>query len=168
MLPKLSVAMLSVVALGAIAPAARAQTPAPALELIGDSGHTRTLTTDELAALPQAEVRLVGSDSSQVVLRGPTIRSLMTLVGAPEGHALRGENMMLVVVAEASDNYRVVYALAELDEQFGGRTAIVAISNNGNPLPADEGPFRVAMAGEEHRARWIRQLVRLRLVRVHP
>lgn len=160
-------ALMSVLALTAVSPAANAQMPAPTIELIGDSGRTRNLTRDELAALPQAEVRLTGKDSSQVVLRGPTIRSLMTLVGAPEGHALRGANMMLVVVAEASDNYRVVYALAELDEQFGGRTAIVALSNNGNPLPADEGPFRVAMAGEEHRARWIRQLVRLRLVRVH-
>jgi NAD/NADP transhydrogenase beta subunit len=92
----------------------------------------------------------------------------MTLVGAPAGHALRGPNMLLVVVAEASDSYKVVYTLAELDEQFGGHNAIVAISNDGNPLAADEGPFRVAMPGEEHRARWIRQVVRLRLVRVRP
>ena len=92
-------ALVSALALTAMSPAANAQTPAPALELIGDSGRTRTLTRDELAALPQAEVRATGKDSSQVVLRGPTIRSLMTLVGAPEGHALRGANMMLVVVA---------------------------------------------------------------------
>lgn len=145
---------------------ASAQTAASLL-VIGEGGAQKTLTMADLAALPQSEVTTTGRDSSRVVLRGPTVRAVMTLAGAPAGHELRGPNMMLVVVAEASDHYKVAYALSELDEQLSSNTVIVAISQNGGPLPAAEGPFRIAIGGGgEHRARWLRNLVRLRLVRV--
>ena len=146
-------------------PPAYPQDPGPALTLVGDSGQTKALSLTDRAALPQFEVREVTRDSATIVFRGPTLRALMTLVGAPAGHALRGPNMALVVVAEASDGYKVAYALAELDEQFGARTAILALSQNGAKLPATEGPLRVIISGEQHHARWIRQVVRLQLVR---
>jgi DMSO/TMAO reductase YedYZ molybdopterin-dependent catalytic subunit len=101
-----------------------------------------------------------------IVFRGPTQRALMTLVGAPAGHALRGPSMLLAVLAEAADNYKVAYMLAEIDEQFGAKTAILALTQDGHALPARDGPLRIVVAGEEHHARWIRQVVRLRLVRV--
>ena len=142
---------------------------AATLALAGEGAAAKTFTMAELAALPQVDVAMIGRDSSRVVLRGPTVRSLMTLVGAPAGRELRGPNMLLVVVAEASDGYKVAYALSELDDQFSNVPVIVAISQNGGPLPAAEGPFRIAMGGGgEHRARWIRNLTRLRLVRVAP
>lgn len=90
----------------------------------------------------------------------------MTLIGAPTGHALRGPSMLLAVLAEASDGYRVAYMLADLDEQFGARTAILALTQDGHALSARDGPLRIIIAGEEHHARWARQVVRLRLVRV--
>jgi len=143
------------------------QTPSATLTLAGENGVTKTLTMTDLAALPQQEVAITGRDSSRVVFRGPTLRALMSLVGAPAGHELRGPNMLLVVVAEATDGYKVAYALSELDEQFGNATFIVAITQNGGPLPAAERPFRIAVGGAgEHRARWLRQLTRLRLVRI--
>jgi len=147
----------------------RGQSAPASLLLSGEGAASKTLTLAELAALPQSEVAITGRDSSRVILRGPTVRSLMTLVGAPAGRELRGPNMLLVVVAEASDGYKVAYALAELDDQFNDVPVIVAISQNGGPLPAAEGPFRVAMGGGgEHRARWLRNLTRLRLVRIAP
>lgn len=97
------------------------------------------------------------------------MRSLITLVGAPAGRELRGPNILLVVVAEASDGYKVAYALSELDDQFNTVPIVVAISQNGGPLPSAEGPFRIVVgSGGEHRARWLRNLTRLRLVRVAP
>lgn len=139
-----------------------------ALTLIGESGASKTLTMAELAALPQAVVVVPEPDSSTAVFRGPTVRALMTLVGAPTGHALRGPSMLLAVLAEAADGYRVAYMLADLDEQFGARLAIVALSQDGRPLPERDGPLRIVVAGEPHHARWIRQVLRLRLVRVGP
>ena len=149
-----------------IASAHAAAQTTPSLKLIGLDGGAKTLSADDLRALPQVEVADSSAETGRLLFRGPTVRSVVSLVGAPEGRALRGQSMTIVVVAEASDGYKVVYALAELDAQFGGRTAIVALTENGKPLAAQFGPLRIAMAGEAHRARWIRQLTTLRLVSV--
>jgi DMSO/TMAO reductase YedYZ molybdopterin-dependent catalytic subunit len=138
--------------------------PAQTLTLLGLEGNRRVLALAELQALPQQQYRDSGSNGVHV-FRGPALRELLTLVGAPEGRALRGANMQLVVVAEASDNYRVAYSLAELDAQFGARHALVALTQDGAALPPNEGPLRIVMPGESHRARWIRQLTTLRVVR---
>lgn len=151
---------------GIAARPAGAQAGSAVLTLIGETGTAKTLTMTELAALPQNDVMVREPDSSTAVFRGPTVRALMTLVGAPTGHALRGPSMLLAVLAEAADGYRVAYMLADLDEQFGARLAIVALSQDGRPLPDRDGPLRIVVAGEPHHARWIRQVLRLRLVRV--
>jgi hypothetical protein len=137
------------------------------LVLTGEDGRSRTLTMADLSALEQHEVTSVERDSSRVTYRGPTVQSLMNLVGAPTGRGLRGPAMLLAVLAEASDGYKVAFMLSELDEQFGNRAAIVALRQDGKSVDAEYGPFRVAVPGEtSHRARWIRQLTALRLVRV--
>jgi len=145
----------------------RSQSGPAVLTLVGEGGVTRALTLDELSALPQAELISTGRDSSRITLRGPTLRSLLDLVGAPAGHALRGPGLLVVVVAEAADGYKVAYTLAELDGQFSTGIAIAAISQNGDSLSAEEGPIRIALSGStQHRARWLRQLTTLRLVRI--
>jgi hypothetical protein len=63
---------------------------APPLTLIGEDGAQKTLTMAQLAALPQTELRVRESDSTTLLFRGPTLRALVTLVGAPTGQALRG------------------------------------------------------------------------------
>ncbi|MGH7561740.1 MAG: molybdopterin-dependent oxidoreductase [Gemmatimonadales bacterium] len=145
-----------------------AQAGAAVVTLVGEGGVEKELSASELAALPQVEVRGQGRDSSSHLYRGPTVRALMTLVGAPTGRALRGPNMLLAVLAEATDGYKVAYMLAELDEQFGATEAIPALTQDGAPLPAQDGPCRIVVSGGMHHARWIRQVERLRLVRVRP
>jgi DMSO/TMAO reductase YedYZ molybdopterin-dependent catalytic subunit len=118
-----------------------------ALTLIGENGIQKTLTAEELAALPQQEVRIRERDSSTITFRGPTLRSLATL-------------------AEATDGYRIAFMLAELDEQFGAREAILALTQDGQALPERDGPYRIVVPAEMHRARWARQVNVLRLLRV--
>ena len=139
---------------------------AQSLELIGEKGTAKTLSPAELSALPQTDVTVTDKDGAKMVFRGPTLRSLVTLVGAPTGHDFRGPNMLIAIVAEASDGYKAAYMLAEVDEGFGNKNAILELTQDGNALPEKDGPFRVVMPGEEHRARWIRMVHRLRLVRV--
>ena len=139
---------------------------AQSLELVGEKGVTRTLSVAELGALPQSEVTVTEKEGAKVVFRGPTLRSLVNLVAAPTGHEFRGPNVLLAILATATDGYRAAYMLAEVDEGFGNKNAILAISQDGAELPAKDGPFRVVMPGEEHRARWIRMVKSLSLVRV--
>jgi hypothetical protein len=143
-----------------------AQSGPAALTITIDGGATKVFSAAELLGMPQTEVVTTGRDSTRIVFRGPTLRSLMAAAGAPAGHELRGPNMLLAVLAEASDGYKAAYMLAELDEQFGARVGILAVTQDGKPIPAAEGPYRVVMAGEAHRARWIRQVIKLRLLKV--
>ena len=139
---------------------------AQSLGLVGEKGAAKSLTMAELSALPQSELTVTEKDGAKMVFRGPTLRSLVTLAGAPTGHEFRGPNMLIAIVAEASDGYKAAYMLAEVDEGFGNKNAILALTQDANALPEKDGPFRVVMPGEEHRARWIRVVQRIRLVRV--
>lgn len=159
-------ALLSLLCWATLSGQVRAQAGQATLVVVGEDGTSKTLAMSDLAALPQMEIIVQERDSTKIVFRGPTIRALMTLVGAPTGHALRGPSMLLAILADAADGYRAAFMLAELDEQFGARLAIVALSQDGHALSARDGPLRIVVAGEPHHARWMRQLTRLRLVRV--
>jgi len=135
------------------------------LELVGADGTSRTLTPAELSDLAQTEVTAT-EDGATHTFRGPTLRDLMTLVGAPAGRGLRGPAMTMALVAEASDGYVVGFMLSEVDPQFGNRTAIVALTQDGASLPEGDGPLRIVLPDDPFRARWVRQLARVRLVQV--
>jgi len=158
---RLAVALL---ALAAAAPAA-AQSQA-SLQLVPESGAISELSLDALRAMPQVELRGRIHDGPELVFRGPALDAVLALAGAPQGHDLRGPALRLVVLAEARDGYAVVYSLAELSPGLGGRRGIVAVEQDGKLLSDEDGPFRVVLEGEGRPARWIRQLERLRILRV--
>ena len=66
--------------------------------------------------------------------------------------------MAIYVVAEASDGYRVVYSLAELDSDFQDSGVIVADTLNGSPLGENQGPFKMVAPHDKRPARWVRML----------
>ena len=158
---RLAVALL---ALAAAAPAA-AQSQA-SLQLVAESGAISELSLDSLRAMPQVELRGRIHDGPELVFRGPALDAVLALAGAPRGHELRGPALRLVVLAEARDGYAVVYSLAELSPGLGARHGIVAVEQDGKPLSDEDGPLRIVLEGEGRPARWIRQLERLRIVRV--
>ena len=139
---------------------ASAQRTDTVLTVTNQDGVVKRFTIAELRKMPQIEVKAPASmnDTNKVTERGPSLRVVLTAAGAPTGQALRGPNMLLVVVAEASDGYKAAYTLAELDEQFGGRDGIVALTENGRPISETDGPMRIVVAGEMHRARWVRKV----------
>ncbi len=141
-----------------------AQTAPATLTVVNQDGVSKTLTMADLKGYPQIEVRGTTHDSTTAAFRGPSLQSVLSGAGAPTGHALRGPNLTLVVLAEARDGYKVAYALSELDGDLGAKTAIIALTENGKPLPDEEGPLRIVMPGETHHARWIRQVTTLRIV----
>jgi hypothetical protein len=146
---------------------ARAAAQAPAsLHLVSEAGTTTTIALDSLRRMPQVELRGQIHDGPELVFRGPALDAVLVMAGAPQGRDLRGPALRLVVLAEATDGYAVVYSLAELSPDLGARRAIVAIEQDGQPLSEKDGPMRIVLEGEKRPARWIRQLERLRIVRV--
>ena len=65
--------------------------------------------------------------------------------------------MALYLLVEATDGYRVVFALPELDPAFKDRAGLLADRRDGQPLAAAEGPLRLVVPGEKRHARWVRQ-----------
>ena len=136
------------------------------LQLVSESGTVMDLPMDSLRAMPQVELRGRIHDGPELVFKGPAHDSVLARAGAPRGRDLRGPALRLVVLAEARDGYAVVYSLAELSPGLGARRGIVALEQDGQPLSDKDGPLRIILEGEQRPARWIRQLERLRIVRV--
>lgn len=151
---------------GASAPkVAAAPNASRTLELIGLNGKHKTLKASDLAAMPHVDAT-VSSHNVQGTYSGVPLGTLLHLVDRPTGEALRGAALATAVSVEASDNYRIIFALAELDSGFTNKTILVADRKNGAPIDAMEGPFRIIVPDEARPARWAKQVVRIRLVPV--
>jgi hypothetical protein len=70
-----------------------------------------------------------------------------------------------VLLVEAADGYKVVFALAEVEPAFATREIIVADKRDGKALDAKEGPLRIVAPGDKRAARWVRQVTTLRIAR---
>jgi DMSO/TMAO reductase YedYZ molybdopterin-dependent catalytic subunit len=95
---------------------------------------------------------------------GVTLSDILKKAGATMEDALKGKNLTKYLLVEASDNYQVVFALAELDKNYTDRLIILADTVDGKPLPAGEGPFRIIVQDEKKPARCVRQVVGLKVV----
>ncbi len=160
------VSALSLLGLCVVAPfnAADAQV-SPSVELIGLAGQHRTVTAADLAKMPHVEAT-VSSHNVEGKYRGVPLGELLKLVDRPAGEALRGKALATAVSVEASDGYRIVFALAEVDSGFTNKVIFLADSKNGGPIDATEGPFRLVVPDEKRPARWAKLVTRIRLVSV--
>jgi DMSO/TMAO reductase YedYZ molybdopterin-dependent catalytic subunit len=147
------------------AASAQAAPGAPSVELIGLAGQHRTVTAADLARMPHVEAT-VSSHNVEGKYRGVALGELLKLVDRPAGEALRGKALATAVSVEASDGYRIVFALAEIDSGFTNKVIFLADSKNGGPIDATEGPFRLVVPDEKRPARWAKLVTRIRLVPV--
>jgi hypothetical protein len=71
--------------------------------------------------------------------------------------------LRLYLVAEGSDGYGAGYSVAETNPDVHDATVLVADSEDGKPIAAD-GPLKLVATGETRPARWVRNLVAVRVV----
>jgi DMSO/TMAO reductase YedYZ molybdopterin-dependent catalytic subunit len=148
----------SAVLVGAHAPAALAAAGEVVFRISGDIERPQQWTLDDLAALPRRQVRARDRDGTEATFTGVALIDLLRLAGVPLGAELRGNNMALYLLIEAADDYRVVFALPELDPAFTERVVLLADHRDGQPLAAAEGPLRLVVPEEKRQARWVRQV----------
>ena len=86
------------------------------------------------------------------------IVDLLRLAGVPLGKDLRGDRMLTYLVVEATDSYRVVFALPEIDPAFTERTILLVDRHDHQPLSPHDGPLQVIVPGEKRHARKVRQV----------
>jgi DMSO/TMAO reductase YedYZ molybdopterin-dependent catalytic subunit len=141
-------------------PVAPAQNSATAeFRISGDVATPLTLSSSDFKSLPRETVKVFNPhEKKEEIYEGVTVRELLRRAGVPQNDKLRGSAMAIYVVAEASDGYRVVYSLAELDSDFQDSDVIVADTLNGSPLGEKQGPFKMVAPHDKRPARWIRML----------
>ena len=142
--------------------AARPQTgaanDAAVLTVKGEVKQELRLTAADLKAMPRVKITAKDHDGVAREHEGVALQTLLAKAGVPQGADLRGKNMTLVVVAEATDGYRAAFSLAELDADFAGAQVLVEDLQDGKPLDAEHGPLRLVVPGDKHQGRWVRLL----------
>lgn len=118
-----------------------------------------------IEGLPTHEVTLTLHGEAQTCA-GPLLADVLTRLGAPSRGDLRGAALLMAVVAEARDGHRVAFTLGELDPLLGKARVVLADRCNGTMLDESDGPFRLAIEGDERGARSVRQITSLRLVEI--
>jgi hypothetical protein len=135
---------------------------AQTLQAVSLEGHAATLTAAQIANAPHVTVNVHDRDAA-VQFEGVPLSTLLSIAGIELGDSRRGSRMTEVLLVEAADGYKVVFALAELDPAFAAREIILADKRDGKPLDVKEGPLRIVVPGDKRPARWVRQVTTLRL-----
>jgi len=150
----------------ALAQAAQPQPAAAALNIAGDIASPVQLSLADLAKMPRATATVHEMDGSSNRYEGVALRDVLTRAGAPLGKDFRGKAVSTCVLAKARDGYAAVFTLGEVDPDFGNEQIIVADKRNGEPLPENQGPFRIVCPNDKHGARSVRMLETLEVMRL--
>lgn len=140
--------------------------PATTLKIGGDVKTPLSLMPDELKSMPRSQVEVEDEDGRIVKYEGVLVAELLKKAGAPLGSELRGNAMATYVTAVATDGYRVVFSLAELDPAMTSNQVIIADTVDGKPLFGYQGPLRIVAPKDSRPARSLRMLERLDVVRL--
>ncbi len=142
-------------------PMAQMKAPAEPLKItFGDKSATWTVAT--LAGLPHVTVTVHNEHTkADETYSGVPLIALLTPLGVSDKP--HGKDLRLYVVAEGSDMYEAVYSIGEVTPDVSTSTVMVADSENGKALAGD-GPLKLIATGEKRPARWVRNLVAIKVL----
>ncbi|HTK21013.1 MAG TPA: hypothetical protein VL442_15930 [Mucilaginibacter sp.] len=96
------------------------------VKISGEVTTPLTINGDELHQYAQTTVVRKDHDGHDHTYTGVILAEILKKAGATLGPDLKGKNLTKYILVNASDNYQVVFALAELDKAFTDRTIILA------------------------------------------
>ena len=127
-------------------------------------GHTAIVSESDLSNLPQHTVTTT-DHGAQVTFQGVLLADLLKKVDLPTGEKFHSTAASYYLLAEGHDGYRAVFSWAEVDSSFMDKPVYVVMKRDGKPLSENDGPFELVVPGEKRNARWVRQLIALRVRR---
>ncbi len=126
------------------------------------SGKLSDWTIAALAALPHKTITVFNEHTKATeTYSGVPLIDLLTRLGVASQP--RGKDLAIYLVAIGSDGYKVVYSVGEVNPDVHDGTVLVADSEDGKPIAAD-GPLKLVAAGEKRPARWVRNLIGVRVL----
>jgi hypothetical protein len=159
----LTVALLSVPPIfGADkAPADGKDSPADALKIENEKGQETTLTQVLQAKLSRQSAKVKDQRGNEATYEGVSLAEVLKGAGVTLGKELRGPLLANCLLVEAADGYRVVLALPEVDPELTDKVVLLADRKDGNPLGAEEGPYRLIVPGDKRNMRWVTHVTRI-------
>jgi hypothetical protein len=146
---------------GMTAGAAKPRVPAGPLK-ITFGAKSSEWTPASIAALPHKTITVFNEHvKANQTYSGVELFELLKPLGLPEKP--RGKDFRLYLVAEGSDGYQVVYSIGEVTPDVHDGTVLVADALDGKPI-TDNGPLQLVATGEKRPARWVRNLVAIRVL----
>jgi hypothetical protein len=128
--------------------------------LVRHLDQTRKLSATDLARLPRRTID-VTDEERRGTYEGVRLIDVLTHAGVTFGQTLRGGRLATYLLASATDGYRVVFALPEIDPEFARHDILVADRRDGQPLPSRDGPLQLVVLADKRHARWVRGLTSL-------
>lgn len=141
---------------------------AQTLEVAGEVTTPLKLTADDLKALPHEKVKAKDHDGVEAEFEGVPLHKILEKAGVPLGAKLRGPAVSLYLLVTASDGYTAVYSLPEVDPLFTDDPIILADKKDGKAMDEHHGPLRMVLPKEKKHARWVRQVIRLEILKASP
>jgi hypothetical protein len=130
-----------------------------------EDGKQTVLQRSEIESLTHVTVTTHGSNTSST-FEGVSVKALLERAGVGFGESIHGKRLASCLLVEAADGYRAVIALPEIDPGFTDKQIVLAYMQDGKPLDAKTGPYRIVIPDEKRMARWVRQVTTLRIVDV--
>jgi hypothetical protein len=126
------------------------------------SGKLSDWTLAALAAVPHKTITVYNEHTkANETYAGVPLIDLVTKLGvASQPH---GKDLAIYLEAIGADGYKAVYSVGEVNPDVHDGTVLVADSEDGKPISAD-GPLKLVATGEKRPARWVRNLVGVRVL----
>jgi hypothetical protein len=124
---------------------------AQSVTLKGPDGQVE-MTAAQIAALPRVKVA-ADVHGQKHSYEGPQLIDVLAKVGAPTGKDLHGVEMSNAIIVKGADGYQVAFGLAEADPNTRRNRMILADREDGKPIGAKEGPFKLVVEGDLRPAR---------------
>jgi hypothetical protein len=130
-----------------------------------ETGKQTVLERPDIESLPHVKVTTHSSEMS-ATFEGVELKAVLEKAGVEFGHSMRGKRLASCLLVEAADGYRAVIALPEIDPEFTDKQVVLAYLQDGKPLDAKAGPYRIVIPDEKRMAHWVRQVTTLKIVDV--
>jgi hypothetical protein len=134
---------------------------AQSIVIKGPRGRSETVSPADIKAMRQASVTVPYGDKA--TFTGPVIGDFLAEVGAPSDVRLHGPPVNQIVVVTGQDGFTTVLSLAETEKSFRDQPIILADQENGKPLDARQGPYRLVIGGELKPARSVYAVTEIEL-----
>lgn len=135
------------------------------LTISNEDNKTLVLSMEEIAAMPHISVDIKAHDGNLHSYSGILLMSLLKQANVRLGDSAKKNVAGSYVVITASDKYKAVYALSEIDTLQSNKTIILADKTDGKPLPQNALPYQIIATGEKIHARMIRQVIKIEVKR---